>query len=304
MQIGEAAFASCTALKSVVFSESAWEIGENAFSHCTALESVIFEKDFREIGESAFSNCPILKEVTFGEKSSWSTGEIKKFAFAECSNLSKLQLSSTVKYIGNYAFSGCNLSDVFLPDSILHIGEFAFSCNPIKESILFQSDKFGEHFCKTFAARNGDDSNWNRKSETDNTIYECTELSEIKKGKFDSWSFKQSGNKLTLKDDNTCEFDFVISLWREYDLPPQMQLKQFTRKNRKTGEEVVTGYIEIEVSPYPTTGTWKQEGNHIFITPNSTMAEITFAPIEVIIRKFSAYSDITLEIDGVKYFRR
>ena len=62
----------------------------------------------------------------------WSTGE---FSFADCTNLTQVELASSVTYIGDSAFSGCTgLTSIQFPNALQSIGSGAFSgCTGLTE---------------------------------------------------------------------------------------------------------------------------------------------------------------------------
>ncbi len=84
------AFASCTNLTAVTFSDSVEEIGSYAFLNCTNLSEVKLSQKLKVIEECAFYNCKSLTNLTFNENLS----EIKKRAFYNCSALKKVTLGN------------------------------------------------------------------------------------------------------------------------------------------------------------------------------------------------------------------
>lgn len=54
---------------------------------------------------------------------------IGDYAFAECINLTKVDIAGSVEKIGEYAFLSCHISSLFLGDGIRKIGEGAFAYN-------------------------------------------------------------------------------------------------------------------------------------------------------------------------------
>lgn len=53
---------------------------------------------------------------------------ISGYAFADCTSLSKVQLSPNVTVIKNYAFKGCTgLKSITIPDSVVKINSNAFA---------------------------------------------------------------------------------------------------------------------------------------------------------------------------------
>lgn len=62
----------------------------------------------------------------------WNTGE---YSFSDCTNLTEVELASSVTTIGDGAFSGCTgLTSIRFPDTLDHIGSGAFSgCTGLTE---------------------------------------------------------------------------------------------------------------------------------------------------------------------------
>ncbi len=87
-------------INNAVFEDGVVGTGEYILSYATNLTSVKFGKDVIEISPSSFYECEKLSTVDFG--------------------------SSKVKDIGNYAFSGTNISSMNLPFSLETIGSGCF----------------------------------------------------------------------------------------------------------------------------------------------------------------------------------
>jgi hypothetical protein len=102
--IGNEAFRDCTSATQVAFSEGLQSIGNYAFYN-TAFQSVHFPASLRTIGECAFENCASLTQVVFSE----GLTNIAHYAFKNCQQWAgKLELPSTLTYIGYEAFNGCH----------------------------------------------------------------------------------------------------------------------------------------------------------------------------------------------------
>lgn len=111
--IGEYAFAECTGLKSIEFSDSLLYIYDRAFSGCSSLNSITIPNNVREIGQYAFNNCIHLTSVTIGN----AVSTIGHYAFVNCYHLMSVNIPSSVTTIGSDAFHNCNaLSKVTISD--------------------------------------------------------------------------------------------------------------------------------------------------------------------------------------------
>ncbi len=103
--IGNSAFENCTRLATVSFDSSSTQVilGTNAFKNCVALKSVNLPI-ITNMGGSVFDKCTSLETVRFSEGSK----KISSYAFADCVNLSVVDIPVSVDYIGLNAFLGFN----------------------------------------------------------------------------------------------------------------------------------------------------------------------------------------------------
>lgn len=114
------------------------EIGKSAFANCSKLESVIFSESVRTIHREAFFNCENLKQVVFPEERSLIG--IGSWAFYGCKSIDTLMLPKNAR-LGSSVFSGCsNLKVLRLPDSI----ESFISDVSVSRSYIPFEDKNGE----------------------------------------------------------------------------------------------------------------------------------------------------------------
>lgn len=145
--IGSEAFRDNYYVSEVVFEEGVTSIAENAFLNCTALEKITFPQSLETVGTHAVTNTKWEKDQL--EKSSEivvnniliavkqdvteyivpeNVKHIASGVFYLNTELTKVQLNSSLETIGNYAFSGCTaLTEMELPESIKEIGYGAFS---------------------------------------------------------------------------------------------------------------------------------------------------------------------------------
>ena len=116
------------------------KLGRGAFMQCPDLEEVQIGPNMAEIGDQAFSNCPNLTTVSFvtpeGDPagSTMALKTIGAHTFEDANRLSTFVFPESLKNIGEYAFSGCNLGAggrFDLPASIDSIGRYAFANNGI-----------------------------------------------------------------------------------------------------------------------------------------------------------------------------
>lgn len=123
LSIGEEAFAYCYHLARVILPESLTEMGSGAFTRCYTLKSVEFKSAFmNNIGEEAFSYCLSLETAILPGL----VGTLSNGAFKNCYSLTRVQMPS-VLYIGNEAFAECtNLSQIDLPQGLVEIYSNSF----------------------------------------------------------------------------------------------------------------------------------------------------------------------------------
>jgi hypothetical protein len=157
--IGRYAFISCSGLKTFnMLSPSVTSIGEGCFIG-TSIDTLVFPTSLTSVGMRAFLNCDSLKSVTFLPSSGASIGEyafadcsnlvsvrmlspsvdsIREGCFNECINLTKLDMPSSLKYIGRNAFYHCNITgSLTMPPSLTYIGQSAFMNCPGIDTLTF-----------------------------------------------------------------------------------------------------------------------------------------------------------------------
>ena len=87
------------------------KINEAAFITCTNLRSVKIPSTVREIGPRAFSDCWNLTNITFASDSGLTT--VGEGAFTNCTGLTSITFPKTLSRLGVNCFHGCiNLTDV------------------------------------------------------------------------------------------------------------------------------------------------------------------------------------------------
>ncbi len=85
-----------------------------------------------DVGEYAFSGCKNLKEVRFLTSG---VEQIKDGTFANCSSLQSVTLPESLVEIGDYAFSYADLRGLILPSAVKRVGCRAFQSNLSLESV-------------------------------------------------------------------------------------------------------------------------------------------------------------------------
>lgn len=123
-KIEERAFENCTDLQEIVLGDEVWYIGEYAFSGCKSLVSVT-SKNVSMIDDYAFQDCAEDEYLEFYDENN-KLEHIGDYAFygTAVSNIDYINL----EWIGDNAFSGSDgeIAELILPDSLTHIGDYAF----------------------------------------------------------------------------------------------------------------------------------------------------------------------------------
>lgn len=148
----EGLFASCTALREVVFPNGLTTISRGMFWGCAALEKVFIPNTVTSIKSLAFYNCKNLATLTFEEggtasleiedgvrtDASGSAQVSYSSPFAGTESLETLKLPERTTVIGNYAFAAHKaLKNITIPATLQKIGEGAFTGCKTLTSISF-----------------------------------------------------------------------------------------------------------------------------------------------------------------------
>ena len=99
LEIGEAAFMDCKALKKINMPSTVTKIHSYALQFCDTLETVELCEGLLEIGKQAFNYCVSLKSIS---------------------------IPSTVNFIGDRAFYNTQIISISLPDGVQNVEMFAF----------------------------------------------------------------------------------------------------------------------------------------------------------------------------------
>lgn len=154
-------FSQNTSLKSLVISENIDTIKANTFTDVSTLESVKFGGGLLHIEDQAFAGTA-LQSISLPKSVSYIAGD----AFANCQNLQNIEVSQDnttfssdgndivkdittnklivgssssviaegITVIGDYAFSGRNITTLSLPNTVRKIGSYAFENTPLESA--------------------------------------------------------------------------------------------------------------------------------------------------------------------------
>lgn len=123
------------ALKNIKFSNSLKTIGNYAFVYCINLEEIIIPAGVTAIGKNVFYGCSSLGNI-YVEPSNqnycsldgvlFSKDMTELIRFPTEKEMTEYNIPHTVKAIAPFAFEGCTLEVITIPDSIVKIGRGAF----------------------------------------------------------------------------------------------------------------------------------------------------------------------------------
>ncbi len=127
--IGESAFANCSSLISVSFSNNLQSIGQKTFQFCRSLSSVVLPNNLTTLEKYVFYTCSSLTSVSLPSNLQL----IDQHTFENCSSLTSISFPKNLEKIEYEAFSGCpNLSsitwDAWNGNAALQISSFMHVC--------------------------------------------------------------------------------------------------------------------------------------------------------------------------------
>lgn len=140
VSIGDRAFYGCSLLREFIMPNTVTSLGTYVFYTCTNLRKIHFSDALSSIPEYTCTACSSLNDLHLPIN----VVNINQYAFSGNyynSNgysattrikLKKIELPSTLRTIGNYAFSYCNLDSVKLPIALSSLGQYAFQYNTLK----------------------------------------------------------------------------------------------------------------------------------------------------------------------------
>ena len=138
------------------------ELGEQAFAYNRALTKVILTDTLKKIPYGAFyecyqlsdidlSNVEVIEDYAFNATALTtldlpSAVTIGKFAFLSSSKLTSVTLGADIDYIGEGAFSYCDLlTTVNGMENVKHVGDYSFAYTAVTEADLKSAIYLGDH---------------------------------------------------------------------------------------------------------------------------------------------------------------
>ena len=142
-EIGSYAFQRCEQIQKVTLPESLTAIGDNAFLVCSGLKKITIPQNCVTIGEDAFYCCSGLEEISVadGNPAFDSRQDCKALIDSKSNTLLRGGKNSVVPdgvtEIAKFAFTYTGITEITIPDSVIKIGERAFSdCELLKSVVL------------------------------------------------------------------------------------------------------------------------------------------------------------------------
>lgn len=159
--IKNSCFLDCSSLEKVIITFSVTKICDHAFEGCsslTCINSIIHNKDFsknystdisidngiwitqvNEIGKYAFKDCTSISSIFISS----SLKLLDSFCFYGCSSLTRIRIPESITEIRDHVFENCiSLENIEIPDSIILIGDRCFSnCSKLKSITIPSSIK-------------------------------------------------------------------------------------------------------------------------------------------------------------------
>ncbi len=138
MYIGNAAFKNCVSLKEIKLSDKLENIGSEAFYGCCGLSSVEIPKGVKTIGTEVFGNCAELMSLGVEEGNEKYRSEnnciIEKGVEKIVAACNGSLIPTSVKIIGEKAFSGCTFDKITVPGNVKRLENFSFTkCGELQE---------------------------------------------------------------------------------------------------------------------------------------------------------------------------
>ena len=122
------------AMPDMDYGEHPWE------KYYDDVKEVVIEDGVTSIGDLAFVEADIEK-ITIAD----SVERIGEFCFQFCSNLTSVELPSSLKIIEEYGFNQTGLTEVTIPEGVVEIGNSGFGDCPNLQSVHLPST-FKEHW--------------------------------------------------------------------------------------------------------------------------------------------------------------
>lgn len=120
--IGTSAFKGCSNMTKITIPSQMISIGEEAFAGCGNLEEINIPKSVNQVGNDAFEDCeslPVINNIRYADTYLVRVVDLTAPSYT---------VKEGTRFIAPYAFFGCSKTpDIYIPQSVTHIGAYAFS---------------------------------------------------------------------------------------------------------------------------------------------------------------------------------
>lgn len=171
--VGDEAFADCSSLRQIVFSDIMEEFGSCAFDRCTSLQEITIPKNVDSIAAYTFAECKSLRQISVSSGNAEYTSvdgvlfnkdqtklycypagktdtsyaipgsvtSIYSGAFSSCTSLTRVDISAKVTSIGFQSFYECEaLKEIHIPASVTTIANDSFANCKSLSAVYFEGN--------------------------------------------------------------------------------------------------------------------------------------------------------------------
>lgn len=172
--VGDEAFADCSSLRQIVFSDIMEELGSCAFDRCTSLQEITIPKNVDSIAAYTFADCSSLRQISVSSGNAEYTSvdgvlfnkdqtklycypagktdtsyyaipgsvtSIYSGAFSSCASLTRVDISAKVTSIDFQSFYECEaLKEVHIPASVTTIANDSFANCRSLNAVYFEGN--------------------------------------------------------------------------------------------------------------------------------------------------------------------
>lgn len=175
-------FRECESLTQISL-DYATTIQSDAFCQCVNLENIYLSDDITYVDDSWLLDCD---KIEYNEKDGnkylgRKTNKYLYLAYADRTNESVINIENGCKYIGGYAFSGRDMTEVKIPETVKIIGSYAFyKCTKLEHITIPDSVTFIDEYAFSHSAIQSIEIPSSVTSISVGTFWYCWKLEEVK----------------------------------------------------------------------------------------------------------------------------
>ncbi len=140
--VGQGLFADCKEIENITLPEHATAIGKDAFNRCSALRSIVIPANVSSLVPS--TDCPALEVIAVSEANDFYSSidgvlfnaAVDELVWYPVGKTGYYELPATVAALGDYAFEGCRLTSIVLPDALTNIGLAVFKDSTLERIVM------------------------------------------------------------------------------------------------------------------------------------------------------------------------